>query len=149
MQTEPTPSKPDNLAGALQQLLGLPPAERQQMLEVLRLAGGAATAADPVTDISPEDARTAVTDWLKSIEDLVAWERLQLLEAALADVESEAETGALSDARKALLDAHPPLAVRRAVVELVTLHPVATGVGALGLLLALLALGRNVFRAMF
>jgi len=135
----------DAFTGTLQQLLALPPNDQQRLLDVLRIAGGVAHA----PAVSADEARSAVKDWLTRIQDLPPWERLQLIEAALVEEPSEAEAEVLTAARSDLLDAHPPVAARRAVVDLVTSHPTAATVGVVGLALALFALGRNIFRVVF
>ena len=147
---------PSALAAALQAALALAPADQARLCALLQrlTARLPDEAADPLRDTElatqgAADPQAAVAAWLQEIALQPAWLRLQLLDEAIASCDTDAERKALQAAHAQLLQAYPPLAVRRTVTELATLHPTSTGIAVIGLLLGLAGLARLVLRGLF
>ena len=149
-------SAPSALVAALQAALALAPSDQARLCAVLQrlTAPLPDEAADPLRDTElatqgAADPQAAITAWLQDIAAQPAWLRLQLLDEAIATCDTEAEREALQTAHAQLLQAYPPLAVRRTVTELATLHPTSTGIAVVGLLLGLAGLARLMLRGLF
>ena len=149
-------SAPSALAAALQAALALSPTDQAQLCALLqRLTNAPArTHGEPLADTElatrdDADPQAAVAAWLQDIAAQPAWLRLQLLDEAIDTCATDAEREPLQAARAQLLQAHPPLAVRRTVTQLAMMHPASTGIAVAGLLLGLLGLARALLRGMF
>jgi hypothetical protein len=151
---EPPPQA--QFADVLRGALTLPPDDQAQLCSVLQRI--TALPASPL-DVVPPFAELAadkvahheqtLENWLQQIQCEPVWTQLLLLDDALANVDSEEETSALRAARTQLLHANPPIAVRRAVVDLASQHPTGVCLGSVGLAVALFALGRVLLRILF
>ena len=138
-----------DFAGVLKGALALPEEDKRRLAELMvrvTTPDAAVPAIAPPPDSQPAEApQVGAAEWLRSIRGEPAWVQLQLVDAALETADDAAEAQVLRDAQRAMLQENPPLAVRRAVVRLASEHPIGICVGALGLLLALAALGRGLF----
>lgn len=149
-------STPSPLAAALQAALALSPADQAHLSAMLQRLTDAkqGEGCDRLGDLEitasgVADPQAAVEGWLQRIAPEPAWLRLQLLEEAMGTCDTDEERDALQAAHEQLLQAHPPLAVRRSVTALAALHPASTGTAVVGLLLGVAGLGRLVLRALF
>lgn len=142
MQTEFT----EILKGAL----ALSQEDQARLCSVLQRVTGAAgnLAADSVPEPLSESERT-VQDWLQQIRGEAPWIQLVFLDDALEAEDAVVKRAALDAARTQLLRDHPPLAIRRAVTDLAARHPAGVCVGALGLLIGVFGLARQVVRLLF
>jgi hypothetical protein len=150
MEPPPQAQFADVLRGALTLL----PDDQERLCSVLQRITALPVAAFPAhppahaPDQVAQEAQT-LEDWLQQIQCEPVWTQLLLLDDALANVDSEEEASALRAARTRLLQANPPIAVRRAVVDLASQHPIGVCVGAAGLAVALVGLGRVLLRILF
>jgi hypothetical protein len=143
-------SSPD-FGAVLKDALSLPADDRRRLTEVMQRvapAGPQVPGSVETVPVAPQP-EADLQGWLDRIEAETAWTRLQLLEDALDRAETDEEVAALAQARRALLDANPPVAMRRAVVELATNHPTGIVFGALGIVIAIATLGRGAWRLVF
>jgi hypothetical protein len=151
---EPPPEA--QLADVLKGALALSADDQAQLCSVLlRITALPASPLDVVppsaehaTDQAAHEQQ-AVENWLQQVQREPVWTQLLLLDDALAGIDSEEEASALRAARTQLLQANPPIAVRRAVVDLASQHPIGVCVGAVGLAVALFGLGRVLLRLLF
>ncbi|TWO71439.1 hypothetical protein FN976_11010 [Caenimonas sedimenti] len=135
------PTDPPTYTNVLEQAVQLGAGERRRLAKILAREGD-----ESQTPESAED----IADWLVRIEREEPRVRLALIDDALDHVEPESvDQETLLSARGALLDRHPPLAVRRSVTDLASAHPVATSMGLVGLVLALVGVGRSVIERLF
>ena len=149
-------SAPSALAAALDAALALSPADQSRLCALLQRLTAATPDGthDPLADtelatsIAP-GPQAEVDAWLQDIAPQPAWLRLQLLEDAIEACDTDAQRATLQAAHAQLLQSHPPLAVRRTVTELATVHPVSTGIAVVGLLLGLAGFARAVLRGLF
>lgn len=139
-----------DFTGVLKGALALPEEDKRRLAEIMvrvTTPDAAAPAIAPAPSSQPVEApQVGAVEWLRSIRGEPAWVQLQLVDDALETADDAAEAQVLRDAQRAMLQENPPLAVRRAVVRVASEHPIGICVGALGLLLALIALGRGLFR---
>ena len=151
----PTVSTPPEFAQTLRDVLALPADDQVRLHAVLERVTGAihspsalqmVAAPLPAGDPAPQED---VTQWLVQVRELPVWTQLQLLDEALASAVAPEEMALLESARSQILRAHPPLAVRRAVVALATRQPIATSVGSVGLVVGVFGIGRLLARLMF
>jgi hypothetical protein len=149
-------SAPSALAAALQAALALAPSDQARLCALLQRLTDASQEQAPDllrdTELATRgtaDPQAAVEAWLQDIAVQPAWLRLQLLDDAIGTCDTEPERELLQAAHAQLLHSHPPLAVRRTVTELATLHPASTGFAVVGLLLGLTGLARLVLHGLF
>lgn len=142
-----------DFAGVLKGALALPEDDRRRLAELMvRVTAPEAPPAqivpapDPRAESPPE---AGAAEWVLKIRTEPASVQLQLIEDALESTDDASELQVLREAHRALLQENLPLAVRRAVERVASEHPVGICVGALGLLLAVVALARGVFRLVF
>ena len=149
---------PPEFAQTLRDVLALPPEDQARLQAVLeRVTGSVAARPAPASvpmPMAPAPAVAAeqqvdVAEWLQQVRALPAWTQLQLLDEALESTEDPQEFAPLEAARRQLLHAHPPLAVRRAVVALASRQPIATCVGSVGLVVGVIGIGRVLARIVF
>lgn len=145
-----------DFAGVLRGALALPEEDKRRLAEVMSRVtdsslaiGSTAPLAGQPSHAELEEPQTTAAEWVLKIRGEPAWTQLQLLEEAIESADDPSELQVLQSAHKTLLQENPPLAVRRAVVRVASQHPVGFCVGALGLLLALTALGRGLVRLAF
>ena len=136
----------------VRQALELPRDEQQRVSQVLAALagvsdGGAATA--PVAALPESRPELTVDEWLEDIQSLPPWDRLRLMDDALARTEPGEDTDAVQRSRQLLLDNNPPLAVRASVTRLIEQHPMMAGLGVLGLCFGVAALGKRLFYLIF
>lgn len=105
--------------------------------------------AAPEMQPPPVPPEPSIQEWLRSIAGMPALDQLQLLDDALERTDAGADTVAVQQARKQLLDNHPPVAVRASVTRLVEERPVMALMGVIGLGFGAFALLRGLFRAFF
>lgn len=154
MKTDTPEPPPPDLASVLKDALSLSLDDRRRLSVVMQSVApaGAQVVADsmaPAADATQPEPLPDLQGWLDMIAVETPWARLQLLEDAIEHAETQEEVAALTQARRALLDTNPPVAMRKAVVEMATNHPTGIVFGALGLLLAIATLGRGAFRLVF
>lgn len=142
-----------DLASVLKDALSLPLDDRRRLTEVMQSVALAGVQAGSVEVVAVATLREDLPDlqgWLDKIAvETPPWTRLQLLEDAIEHAETQEEIAALTQARRALLDGNPPVAMRKAVVEMATNQPTGIVFGALGLLMAIATLARGAFRLVF
>lgn len=141
-----------DLSGVLKGALSLPEEDQRRLCEIMvRLTSGVpSTGAEPPSvEPSADGSQVGAAEWLQQIQGHPLWVQVQLLDDALASVEEPDELEVLREAQNRLLSENPPLAVRRAVVRLAVQHPVGMCAGAVGLLLAIAAAARGLFRLVF
>ena len=147
---------PAEFAQTLRDVLALPPEDQARLCSVLeRVTASArgepllAPAPRPLAFAQdlPQELETA--QWLEQLRGLPAWTQLQLLDEALETADAPHDVALLEAARIQLLHAHPPLAVRRAVVALATRQPIATCVGSVGLVVGVIGAIRLLARVVF
>ncbi len=138
-------------SGILQDALALPEQERQRLAQgMAELYLLPAAPSQPPQEILLARTAEDVSAWLQEISGHTPWDQLQLIDEALLDVEEEGEeAAALKTARARLLDDHPPVAVRGAIVSAASQHPIGTFFGVAGLLLALYGVGRAALGIFF
>lgn len=143
--------KPETAVDAVLKLaLDLPKGEQRRLHSILgMLADPGAATESGVDDGTSVNEVESVEAWLGGIRAEKPWVQLQLIDDALAKVEKGPAHELIKAARRELVDAHPPVAVRRAVALMVERQPVAAALGAVGLLVAVGALGRGLFRLLF
>jgi hypothetical protein len=137
-----------SLGAVLDMAMSLPTQEQRQLAEAISaIAGGPVARAEAavLSDAMGPD----VHEWLQSIRDNTPWSQLQLLDASLADALPAEDAEILRAARAELLAAHPQISARNVVRNLVVHQPIAFVVGGVGLVFAVLAVGRTVFRLVF
>jgi hypothetical protein len=151
---EPPPEA--QFADVLRGALALPPGDQAQLCSVLQritaLPAAPLEVVIPSAEHAPDQVAhevQALENWLQQIQRESAWIQLLLLDDALVGVDSEEEASPLRAARTRLLQANPPIAVRRAVVDLARQHPLAVCVGAAGLAVALFGVGRVLLHILF
>lgn len=149
-------SMSNDLSGVLRRVLELGHEDQKRLRAILSsLAGAPADAVTnaPASSTEPhpaeEPAAGTASQWLDQIRAEAPWSQVRLLDEALHAEDGETDLQLLRDARARLLQENPPLAVRLAVVRLATERPLAVCTGGVGLLLAVIALGRGVFRLVF
>lgn len=145
-----------DFAGVLRGALALPEEDKRRLAEIMSRVTGSSLAIGATAPLAAhppqavlEEPQVTAAEWVLRIRNEPAWDQLQLLEDALESADDPSELQVLQSAHKTLLQENPPLAVRRAVVRVASQHPVGICVGALGLLLALTALGRGLVRLIF
>lgn len=142
-----------DFAGILKGALALPEEDKRRLAELMIRVTAPDRATEEVVqerEQRPEGAPlVSAADWLQKIRGETAWVQLQLLDDAIDVADDPSELQLLRAAHKALLHDNPPVAVRRAVERVAGEHPFGICVGAVGLLLALFALGRGVFHLAF
>lgn len=139
-----------DFAGVLKSALALPEEDKRRLAELMNRV----TATDAMrVQIAPAPETGAETtpeigaaEWVLAIRGESASVQVQLIEDALASTEDPSELQVLRGAQKVLLQENPPLAIRRAVERVAAEHPVGICVGGAGLLLALIAVARGLFR---
>lgn len=138
-------------AEVLKGALALSHDDQVRLCSVLqRVTGAAGHLGSTYRGAAPEPAmQSTVEDWLRQIQGESPWTQLVLLDEALEAEDSPAERCALEAARTQLLRTHTPVAIRRAVTDLASRSPVAICVGALGLLVGVVGIGRLLLRLLF
>jgi hypothetical protein len=151
---EPPPEA--RFADVLRGALALAADDQARLCSVLQritaLPAPPSSAIPPAAALTPEEVaheEQTLETWLQQIRCEPVWTQLLLLDDALAGVDSEEEASAIRAARTRLLQANPPIAVRRAVVDLASQHPMGVCVGAVGLAVAIIGLGRVLLRILF
>ena len=148
---EKSATQADPFDAALGHVLSLPKVDQIRLAEVMavvvRSGGmGAPTRVDSLVD-APH--APAIGEWLREIESNDPWTRLQLIDDAMTKIDPEEDDAELVAARREILTAHPPLAVRYAVSNLVEQHPWACMFGGVGLCLGLVTAARGLLRLVF
>lgn len=143
------PTEHSALAIVLDHALALRPADQRKLAEAMAAISGARVlGAPPVSEVA-ETNLVPIEAWLKSVEQHSPWERLQLIDSSLDQDMAIEDEAILQAARRSLLADHPQVAARRTVRDLAARHPVALVGGGLGLLLAVVAMGRGAWRIVF
>lgn len=148
MDTSPKPS----VESIVRQALELPREEQQRASQVLAALVGAGDGASPTLSVdTPTESKPEITvnEWLEDIQTLPPWDRLRLMDDALAHIEPGEDSDAVQRSRQLLLDNNPPLAVRASVTRLIEQHPMMAGLGVLGLCFGVAALGKRLFYLIF
>jgi hypothetical protein len=143
--------KPETAVDAVLKLaLDLPKGEQRRLHSILGMLADTGTATEPGADDGTSvNEVESVETWLGGIRAEKPWVQLQLVDDALAKVETGPAHELIKAARRELVEGHPPVAVRRAVAQMVERQPMAASLGAVGLLVAVGELGRGLFRLMF
>ena len=151
MTTPDSAMQADPFDAALAHVLTLPKAEQARLAEVMAVLVRAEVIGNQAQENQTADQILApsLAEWLDEIEANDPWTRLQLIDDASTKIDPDEEGGELEAARRAILSAHPPLAVRYAVSQLVDQHPWACLFGWIGLCLGLITTGRGLFRLVF
>lgn len=142
----------DPFAALVTEALRLPLQDQRRLADLLRRVVGPEEAhpdqAAPVDE--PSIAGEDFDRWLASLGDLPAWQQLLLIDDA-ADklVPGNPSQQKVDAARARLLNEQPAVTVRLAVQRMAAEHPwkVCAGIG--GMLFAVAALARGLFRLMF
>jgi hypothetical protein len=151
MTTPDSAMQADPFDAALAHVLTLPKAEQARLAEVMAVLVRSDVIGNQAQENRAADQISAppLAEWLGEIEGNDPWTRLQLIDDASTKIDPDEDGGELEAARRAILSAHPPLAVRYAVSQLVDQHPWACLFGSIGLCLGLIAAGRGLFRLVF
>ncbi|MBC5767632.1 hypothetical protein [Ramlibacter albus] len=137
-----------SLGAVLDQALLLPAHEQRQLAEAMVALTGGALAHKGGPELA-DAAGLDVHAWLQSIRSSSPWAQLQDIDASLEDVLAPEDEDVLRAARAALLAEHPQIAARNIVTNLVVQQPLAFAAGGVGLVLAVIAVGRGLFRLVF
>jgi hypothetical protein len=137
-----------SLGAVLDQAMLLPAHEQRQLADAMVALTGAALALPEGPELS-DAAGLDVHAWLQSIRGSSPWAQLQDIDASLEDDLTAEDEAALRAARAALLAEHPQIAARNTVRNLVVQQPLACAAGGAGLVLAVIAVGRGLFRLVF
>jgi hypothetical protein len=145
LETEdPTAPFHQVLVGAL----ALPKREQVRLVAVLQ-AISRAPVADGAAAVAVQADDANVEQWLQRISSASAWDRLQLIDDALANVDPQEDDRELLAARDSLLAEFPGLAARSAVTRLVQQYPWACLIGGVGLVVGVVSSARWLFRLLF
>lgn len=131
--------------------MNLPAEDQRHLAAILQRLHGTQDDLVPggaVPTVIETDGAGALQEWISSLAGLSPYQRLAALDEALQDA-NDAERQVLGAARREILAEHPALAVRLAVERLVTERPLASLLGLAGIVLALTAAARGVFRLLF
>lgn len=89
-----------------------------------------------------QEGELTLAEWLEALGKEPAWVQLQMLDQAIEQAGPQERSDVLNAARAALLCENPQVSVRRAVTELTASNPVLMLLGAVGLVLAVVGVGR-------
>lgn len=160
MTTDEFKSISTSSTAVLRDILALDQKEQAKLYQVLRAILGQPAGDAPATKVEqikdeqvedPAEIQAEVQLWLDELmeSNLSNYQRVAILEEKYSAANSELVNGMLDKALRDILDQHPPIAIRRAVVKLATENIVLCAIGGLGLLLAIGSGLASVVRKIF
>lgn len=152
-----TGAQPSAIVPLLAQFEALSEQDQRRLYAVLgAMVGAGHTPATPTAEprsaddgIEEPDELVAVQEWYAGLGDVTEYERVSLLDEAIASVQAEDAKAFLVACRREVVDEKPSVSVRVAVTRIAAEQPMLILGAAVGVVLALVSFGSGLFRAWF